>query len=428
MIKQVLDLHIHSKYSRACSRDLELPKIAVACVIKGIDICATGDFTHPGWLEHIKENLEEIGDSGLYKLKSEILDTKYKIQNIRFILSTEIPCIYKHRDATRRLHLVILAPNIAAVEKFIAELEKRGANLRSDGRPIVGLSAKEILKILLEIDERFVLIPAHAWTPWFSVFGSKSGYNSLEECFEELTPRVRAIETGLSSDPTMNRRLSALDKITLVSNSDAHSPDKLGREANVFSFEDGKDINFDEIKRIIETGDRKKFLNTIEFFPEEGKYHFDGHADCGVCFSPTETKKNKGLCPKCGKKLTVGVLYRVDELADRNEKDIPADKFIPHLYAVPLREIIAKVMDVGPASRRVAAEYDSLIKSLGSEFSILLDCEIEKIEKNAGKDIAAAIANMRAGRVKVNPGYDGIFGTVEVLAGGKKSANQSRLF
>jgi len=219
-----------------------------------------------------------------------------------------------------------------------------------------------------------------------------------------------------------------LDKITLVSNSDAHSPDKLGREANVFSFEDEKDINFDEIKRIIETGDRKKFLNTIEFFPEEGKYHFDGHADCGVCFSPAETKKNKGLCPKCGKKLTVGVLYRVDELADRNEKDIPAGKFIPHLYAVPLREIIAKVMDVGPASRRVAAEYDSLIKSLGSEFYILLDCEIEKIEKNAGKDIATAIANMRAGRVKVNPGYDGIFGTVEVLVGGKKLTNQSRLF
>src|SRR3989344_8964803 len=268
MSEKILDLHIHSRYSRACSSDLELPKIAKACEQKGIDIVVTGDFTHPAWIKHIKENLVE-DRKGIYKLKDNNSKT-------RFILGTEISCIYKHKDATRRVHLLILAPSIEAVEKFNAILTEKGVNIRSDGRPIMGLSAKAVLRIILAIDPRFMMIPAHIWTPWFAVFGSKSGYNALEDCFEELTSHIRAAETGLSSDPTMNHRLSALDNITLVSNSDAHSLEKLGREANVFEFANEQDINYDEITRIIKTGDKKKFLYTIEFYPEEGKYHFDG--------------------------------------------------------------------------------------------------------------------------------------------------------
>jgi uncharacterized protein (TIGR00375 family) len=403
MPEKILDLHIHSRYSRACSAELELPKIAKACEQKGIDVVATGDFTHPAWIKHIKETLTEE-NRGIYKLKDNSSAT-------RFILGTEISCIYKHKDATRRVHLLILAPNIEAVERFNAVLLAKGVNIRSDGRPIMGLSAKAVLQILLDIDPGFMMIPAHIWTPWFAVFGSKSGYDSLEDCFEELTPHIRAVETGLSSDPNMNHRLSALDNITLVSNSDAHSLNNLGREANVFDL--SKNYNYNEILGVLKTGDRKKFLYTIEFYPEEGKYHHDGHAVCGVVLSPKETKKNKFLCPKCKKPVTVGVLHRVDDLADQ---DVKEKKFIPHKYIVPLKEIIAKVFGVGPASKKVSAEYEMMIKKLGNEFEILLNKDIKKIEKVVSdKNIAPAIANMRTGNVKVKPGYDGIFGSVEVI-------------
>jgi len=424
MLEKIIDLHIHSKYSRACSGQLELPKIATACVQKGVDICATGDYTHPGWFAHIKEALEEVEKSGLYKLKN----ATGKEANIRFILSTEVSCIYKHKDKTRRLHHVILAPNISAVEKLIQELEKRHINIHSDGRPIMGLKSKELLQILLDIDLRFFLIPAHAWTPWFAIFGSKSGYDSIEECFEELAPHIRAIETGLSSDPTMNHRLSALDNITLVSNSDAHSLDKIGREANVFGFEKETDISYDEIIKIIKTGDRKRFLYTIEFYPEEGKYHADGHLSCEVCLLPNETKKLHKICPRCKKELTIGVLSRIDDLADRTEKEIKPEKFIPHKYIVPLREVIASIFEVGPSSKKVAREYDNLIKNLGSEFFILLKADINKIEQVANdKNIALAITNMRAGKVQVSPGYDGKFGLVKVIFDKKFKPAQSRL-
>lgn len=413
MPEKILDLHIHSRYSRACSMDLELPKIARACEQKGIDIVATGDFTHPAWIKHIKENLTEE-KQGIYKLKDDSSTT-------RFILGTEISCIYKHKDKTRRVHLLILAPSIEAVEKFNAILTEKGVNIRSDGRPIMGLSAKTVLQIILDIDPRFMMIPAHIWTPWFAVFGSKSGYNSLQDCFEELTPHIRAAETGLSSDPTMNHRLSALDNITLVSNSDAHSLNNLGREANVFLLDDA-DINYDEITRIIREGDRKKFLYTIEFYPEEGKYYHDGHAVCEVCLSPKETRRNKFLCPKCKKLVTVGVLHRVEDLADRPSPapeplgDSMQGKFISHKYIVPLKEVIAKVFGVGPASKKVNAEYDMMIKKLGNEFKILLLKDVKEIKKVVSdKNIAVAIANMRAGNVKVKPGYDGIFGSVDVV-------------
>ena len=437
MPEKILDLHIHSRYSRACSADLELPKIAKACEQKGIDIVATGDFTHPAWVKHIKENLVEIEKTGVYKLRVDLTPPPLKKggiidpplfkagegggQKTRFILGTEISCIYKHKDATRRVHLLILAPNIGAVEKFNAILTAKGVNTRVDGRPIMGLSAKEVLRIILAIDPRFMMIPAHIWTPWFAVFGSKSGYDSLKDCFEELTPHIRAVETGLSSDPPMNHLLSALDNITLVSNSDAHSLNNLGREANCFLLDDA-DINYNEITRIIKTGDKKKFLYTIEFYPEEGKYHHDGHAACEVVLSPQETKAEKFLCPKCRKPVTVGVLHRVKDLADRpNPKpdsmlESVQGRYVPYRYIVPLKEIIAKVFAVGPASKKVLKEYEAMIKNLGSEFFILLKADIKEIAKNVSdKNIAIAIANMRAGKVKVKPGYDGIFGSVDVV-------------
>lgn len=421
MVKKILDLHIHSRYSRACSSELELPKIAKACEGKGIDIVATGDYTHPLWFKHIKENLVEE-NQGIYKLRDESSKT-------RFILSTEVSCIYKHRDATRRVHLVILAPNIEAVEKFNKVLEEKGINIRSDGRPIMGLSSKDVLKMILDIDPGFMMIPAHIWTPWFSVLGSKSGYDSIEECFEELTPYIRAAETGLSSDPTMNHRLSALDTITLVSNSDAHGLNNLGREANRFEFNNESEINFKEITRIIKEGDKKKFLYTIEFYPEEGKYHFDGHRDCKIVWSPKKTKTKKFICPVCKKPVTVGVLHRVYDLADRDEKNIPAKKFIPHKYIVPLKEVIAKIFEVGPSSKKVQSEYDSMVKKIGSEFYILLDASDEEIKKNiSDENILSGIQNIRSGNVQVRPGYDGEFGSVEVISENKKkNRKQGRL-
>lgn len=453
MFEKIIDLHIHSKYSRACSKELELPNISAACVKKGIDIISTGDFTHPKWIEHIEEVLEE-GNKGIYRLKynlpptpsspggggdaspspspqgEERIGERAEVQNIRFILGTEISCIYKHKDAVRRLHVLLFAPNIFAVKKLNAALDERGVNIRSDGRPIMGLSAKELLQTAFDIDPGFVMIPAHAWTPWFAVFGSKSGYDSLEDCFEELTPHIRAIETGLSSDPIMNRRLTQLDNITLISNSDAHGLENLGREANVLAFEDEKDITYHEIMRIIQEGDRKKFSYTIEFYPEEGKYHNDGHADCKVSLEPNESKREKDICPVCKKKLTIGVLHRVDDLADREVKAILENKFIPHKYIVPLREVIGQAFGVGVGSKKVKAEYDRLIQTIGSEFFILLHASIDDIRKNASNLlIAQAVKNMREGYVRVQPGYDGVYGVVDVVGDSQVSKpRQTSLF
>ncbi len=460
MLEQIVDLHIHSKYSRACSPALELPNIAAECARKGIDIVSTGDFTHPGWFKHLEENLVEENE-GVYGLSPqssvhsaqsktgstqslleegrEMLATSVTsparpsrgdLRPVKFILGTEVACIYKHKEKTRRLHLLLLAPNLEAVRKLNAALEAKKVNLKSDGRPIMGLSGKNLLQLMLEIDPRFMMIPAHAWTPWFAVFGSKSGYDSLEDCFEELTPQIRAIETGLSSDPVMNRRLSQLDGITLVSNSDAHGLENLGREANVLAFENEKEITYSEITRIIKEGDKKKFLYTIEFYPEEGKYHLDGHRECDVCLSPQESKRLGDRCPKCRRELTIGVLHRVDDLADRSAKDIPVDRFIPHRYIVPLREIIGAVFAVGVASKRVAAEYTRLRAALGTDFGILLKRPAVEINAATSDErIAQAIENTRAGKVKVSGGYDGVYGKVDLLGGLEKSkTEQSRLF
>lgn len=381
---------------------------------KGINIVATGDFTHPAYLKELKEKLAEDG-SGLFKLTG----TRDEQRATRFLLSGEISCIYKDKEKTRRLHILVLAPNFAAVDKINSALEKRKCNLRSDGRPIIGLSAKELARICFEANEKTMVIPAHAWTPWFSVFGSKSGYDSLRECFEELTPNIFAIETGLSSDPGMNWRLSALDKITLISNSDAHSPINLGREANVF---DLSAISYNEIYDILRQRDAKKFLYTIEFFPQEGKYHFDGHSDCKFVCAPAESKRQKNICPKCKKGLVLGVEHRVDDLADNPIGRRPQIA-IPYKSVVPLLEILAECAGVAKTSKKVLGQYEELLKKR-NEFEILLDMTLSEISALAGDLAAEAIERVRKGNVQIAPGYDGVFGTVKIFSDEEREKHQ----
>ncbi len=412
MIRQILDLHMHSKYSRACSKELELPKIAETCAIRGIDIVATGDFTHPKWFAHLKEYLQESGD-GIYQLKTDTETTG----RTKFLIGTEVAVIKKHKDKVRRLHLLLFAPSLEVAEKCNNELQKRNINLNADGRPIIGMTAKDLLQLILEVDERMVMIPAHAWTPWFGVFGSKGGYNSLEDAFEELASRIFAIETGLSSDPLMNWRCSWLDKICMVSCSDAHSPQKLGREANVFQFTNENDISYDEIMRVLREQDKKKFLYTVEFYPEEGKYHYDGHRECKISLHPRETKKYKGICPVCKRPLVIGVLSRVEELADRTEEEAreTGKTRIPYKSLVPLPEILADTFQVGVTSKRVMTAYRDLMTHCGSEFSLLLDIPLSTIEQCSTKQIAQAVERVRNGNIHIEPGYDGVFGVVRVF-------------
>jgi len=413
-MKVIADLHIHSKYSRACSKDLELPNIALWCQKKGINVVVTGDFTHPAWFSDIKNELVETTD-GVFELKSKKSPTK-------FILGTEISCIYKKGDQVRRLHHNVYFPKISDVERFNQALEDRGCNLKSDGRPIIGLSSKDLLQVALDVTSEAMLIPAHAWTPWFAIFGSKSGYDSIEECFEDLSPHIHAIETGLSSDPPMNWRLSALDKVMLVSNSDAHSLPNLGREANVFDLEE---INYKNFFDILRSRNTKRFLFTIEFYPEEGKYHFDGHRDCGVRLSPEETMRHKGICPQCGKKLTLGVMHRVDKLADKKSGRKP-ENFVPFRSMVPLAEILAEVFDQGVKTKKVNEVYEAMIAKMGSEFEILLDISIDEISKNFGEMVGEAIRRVREGEMKVEPGYDGEYGTVKIFSQEEKEAGKPK--
>ncbi|MBI5654181.1 DNA helicase UvrD [Candidatus Uhrbacteria bacterium] len=402
-MRLVTDLHIHSRWSRSCSKDLTLPNIAAACGRKGIQLVGTADALHPAWRASIGDELTEAGE-GVFALRAGSSPT-------RFILSTEISCIYKRGGKVRRLHHIVLFPSLAALDRLIASLTARDCNLKSDGRPIIGLDSEELLKLVIEADEKCLLIPAHAWTPWFSIFGSKSGFDSIQECFGDLAPLIPAVETGLSSDPAMNWRLSALDKIFLVSNSDAHSLDNLGREANVFEM---AEPSYFELRRILVEHDTDKFLETYEFFPEEGKYHADGHRDCGFWCGPFETKRLKGLCPKCGKPLTVGVLNRVDELADRPENPFRPTGSPPYRSIVPLAELVGDALGVGKVSKRVKTALDGLLKAGGNEFHILLDMPPERIAQVSTPEIASAIQNMRAGLVEIRPGYDGEFGHVKV--------------
>jgi uncharacterized protein (TIGR00375 family) len=410
-MKFIADFHIHSKYSRATSKDMNLESLDKWAKIKGIKVLGTGDFTHPEWLENLKEKLEPA-EPGLFKLKKNASET-------RFILTTEISCIYSKKGRVRKIHILIFAPSFEVVEKINVQLGWIG-NLKADGRPILGLDAKELAKIVLNISGDCLVIPCHAWTPWFSVFGSKSGFDSIEECFEEYSKYIYAIETGLSSDPLMNWRLSALDKITLISNSDAHSPAKLGREANVFDTE----ISYTAITEAVKTKNPQKFLYTIEFFPEEGKYHYDGHRTCQISLSPEESKKYNNICPNCGKPLTIGVLNRVNSLADRPEGSKP-EGGIPFKSLVPLKEIIADVFGVLPGAKQVEKEYKNLIEKFGNEFEILLKISRQNLEISTLPEIAEGIERVRERKIYIEPGYDGVYGKIKIFSH-KEKKNSSR--
>jgi uncharacterized protein (TIGR00375 family) len=377
--------------------------------LKGITVIGTGDFTHPKWLKELHDKMAPRGN-GLFTLRKEFRTDDVPEacrSDVSFILSAEISCIYSKNGRTRKVHAIILAPDFAAAARINLALAKIG-NLHSDGRPILGLDAKELLRITLEASPDAMLIPAHAWTPHFSVFGAASGFDAMEECFEELTPHIHAIETGLSSDPAMNWRLSALDRLTLLSNSDAHSAAKLGREANILD----TDLSYSAIMDSIKT--RKGFLGTIEFFPEEGKYHNDGHRDCGVNLTPKETLQYDCLCPVCGKKVTVGVMHRVDKLADRElgfrPPGAPAFTSI-----IPLPELIAEGLQCGVNTKKVEALYFELLAKLGNEFRILLDVVPADLERAGAPLIREAILRMRAGRVHIAPGFDGEFGKIRIF-------------
>jgi uncharacterized protein (TIGR00375 family) len=405
----IADLHVHSHYSRATSKDMCPEGIWRWAQLKGIRVIGTGDFTHPRWLKELDEKFEPLGN-GLFALKKEFRVGEVPATcetEVSFILSAEVSCIYSKNGKTRKIHSIILAPDFAAAARINLALARIG-NLHSDGRPILGLDAKKLLRITLDASPEAMLIPAHAWTPHFSVFGAASGFDTMEECFEELTPHIYAIETGLSSDPLMNWRLSALDKLTLVSNSDAHSAAKLGREANILDTE----LSYAAILDSIRT--RKGFTGTIEFFPEEGKYHYDGHRDCGVSLAPKETIHYDYLCPVCGGKVTVGVMHRVEKLADREHGYRPAGAPM-FTSIIPLPEIIAEGLKCGVNTKKVNVLYFSLLEKLGNEFSILMDVPLEDIERAGTPLVREAVSRMRQGRVHIAPGYDGEFGKVRIL-------------
>lgn len=409
------DLHIHSRHSRATSRDMSPEGIGKWAQLKGIRVIGTGDFTHPQWFQELGEKLEPTG-TGLFTLKKEFpaVDVPDSCKaDVSFLLTAEISCIYSKGGRTRKVHALVLAPDFDAAGRINAALAKIG-NLSSDGRPILGLDAKELLRIVLDASPDALFIPAHAWTPHFSVFGSASGFDSLEECFEELTPHIHAIETGLSSDPPMNWRLSALDRITLISNSDAHSPSKIGRETTIFDTE----IAYGPMRDALRT--RKGFLGTVEFFPEEGKYHFDGHKACGVSLSPAETRQRGETCPLCLKKVTVGVMNRVEKLADREEGYRPAGAPIFHSL-IPLQELIAETLKVGASSKKVARAYQALLEQLGNEHAILMDSPLEAIEAAGSPLLREAVARMRAGNVRIVPGYDGEYGKVSTFVDSERN-------
>lgn len=416
-MKFIADFHIHSKYSRATSPDMDLEMLDKWAKIKGIDVLGSGDFTHPAWMKNIEENLRPSED-GLYVLRN-----CQKEKSTRFLLTSEISCIYTKNSKVRKIHILIFAPSIEIAKKINSELEKNG-NIAYDGRPIIGIDAEELAKIIFNISSDCLVIPAHAWTPWFSIFGSRSGFDSIEECFGKFSKYINAIETGLSSDPQMNWRLSMLDNITLISNSDSHSPSKIGREANVFDTE----MSFQAIHSALKEKDPKKFLYTVEFFPEEGKYHYDGHALCKASFNPEETKKHRGICPVCKKPLVVGVLSRVSELADR-ESGVKPKNAIPYKNLIPLSEIIADTLGVGIASKKVSAMYFNLIEKLGNEFYILMEADENELNSVASKGLSDAILSMRKGEVDIKPGYDGVYGKISVKkANNDKNTIQKPLF
>lgn len=404
------DFHVHSLYSMATSKRMDLEHFFVAAQLKGLRVIGTGDITHPAWMKNIQEKLVPA-EPGLYAIHPDVaasIETAVPEScrhPVRFLLTTEISCIYRQDGRVRKGHYLVWMPDMLSAERFSSRLERVG-NLQADGRPILGISAYRLLEMVLETSERAVLIPAHIWTPWFSVLGSKSGYQSIEACFGDLSDRVFALETGLSSDPAMNRTISSLDRFCLVSNSDAHSPEHLGREANVFCGE----CSFEGMRKALDGTDPRKFLGTIEWYPQEGKYHYDGHADCRFRCHPEQTQQIHGMCPVCGKPLTIGVLNRCLELSDRSEA---ADLGRWVWYSVPLIEVLAQITGKSVRTKVVQRIYTDLVTTWGPELDILHRLSLNTIEE-VHPLLAEAIANMRRGNVIVDPGFDGNYGCIRV--------------
>ncbi|MEK6733331.1 MAG: endonuclease Q family protein [Candidatus Omnitrophota bacterium] len=407
-MKFIADFHIHSKYSRATSPDMNIKTLSEYAKLKGISLLGTGDFTHYLWLEELKNTLKDSGN-GLFEYNG-----------VNFMLTGEVSSIYSKNGKVRKIHNVIFVPSFDIADKINSTLSGYG-NIAYDGRPIIGIDAKDLAEILFGISKDICLVPGHIWTPWFSLFGSKSGFDSIEECFEEYSKDIYALETGLSSDPAMNWQWSGLDRFSLISNSDSHSPQKIGREANVFDTE----MSYKAILDVLKKKDKNKFLYTIEFFPEEGKYHYDGHRACDVRFSPEETRKNKNICPVCKKPLTIGVMNRVAELADRPQGFVPENS-IPFKRMVPLSEIIGDVLGVGDASKAVNSEYMAIVPRLGTELEVLTEVGEDRLLKELPLKIAKAIINVRNGNVNILPGFDGEYGTIKILEE-KDSAGEKQL-
>ncbi len=409
-MKFVADLHIHSKYSRATSRDMEIPTLAKWTKLKGVDLLATGDFTHHLWLQELKKYLQPEGKSGLFTH-----------QGTHFILSAEISSIFSQEGKTYRVHNLLLAPSFEIVDEINKMLSSFG-NISSDGRPILGMSCKKIAEEIFRISQDVMLIPAHIWTPWFSVFGSNSGFDSLEQAYGKYVEKITALETGLSSDPAMNWMVSALDKFSLVSNSDSHSPSRIGREANIFDCQ----LNYWEIKKVLEEKDKTKFLFTVEFFPEEGKYHYDGHRNCNIRWHPKQTKEHQGRCSVCGRAVTKGVLGRVEQLADREEGFIP-ENAISFKSLVPLDEIIAEAKGVKKGAKQVVNEYMNLVNSFGSEFNILVNIDQKELDSRLPEKIAEGIRKVREKELNILAGYDGEYGVIKIFGQEEEKAEDQQL-
>ncbi len=425
-MKFTADLHIHSHYSRATAKNLDLEHLYLWCQLKGVHIVGTGDFVHPAWLKELEEKLEPA-EEGLFKLRAKFakpMDAQVPPAcrgQVRFLLTVEISNIYKRLDKVRKVHNLIWSPSFEAAKKIQAKLGAIG-NIKSDGRPILGLDSRDLLEITLEADPMNLFVPAHIWTPWFSALGSMGGFDRIEDCFVDLTDHIYAVETGLSSDPVMNWRLKQLDRFVLVSNSDAHSPSKVGREANLFDTE----FSYRGIYNALKDPKDKGLVSTQEFFPEEGKYHYDGHRACQTRLHPRETIKNKGLCPVCGKGVTVGVMARVEELADRPEGE-KSPRSRPYKNLITLPQLIGEAKDVGPAAKAVEQVFHNMLATIGNECHILCDAPLEQIKKSAGDVIAEGVSRMREGKVDIAAGYDGEYGTIKIFSAKERKAIDKQL-
>lgn len=419
----VADLHFHSRFSRACSKDLTIPNLALWAKLKGIDLLISGDFLHPVWLAELKGSLTDLNNGF------------YDYEGIKFVLGGEISTIYSHQGKVRRIHQVVMVSSLEKAQKLAQALLFRGAKLSSDGRPILGLSSRNLLELCLSVDSSAIFIPAHIWTPWFGIFGSASGYDSLKDCFEDLTGQIVAVETGLSSDPAMNWRIGELDNLSIVSFSDAHSLAKLGRELTVME----GDLS-SGYQGLWETLKKQKIKETVEFYPEEGKYHYSGHRDCQVVFSPQNEKEQGIKCPRCGKKLTVGVMSRVEQLASRSNDELRTKRvegvikseIFPqrpgYRMLVPLLEIISEALSVTWSNKVVGEVYRLLVGRLGGEFRVLTQVSVEEIGQIAGSRIAEGIDKVRRGDLKIEPGYDGVYGVVGIWGDVNKRESQIELF